>query len=216
MSSTADQQQAGTDKPQPTIFHSSRLWMLILLVLSIAYLIAVIFGAIDKDRRLESTEFGILVAVLIFSSGLVGRLADITIGKEGLKASFQKLEERQAQQETTIRAIQVALKGIVSRFELDKLRGLAGQNSFFCFYSPDFLAELKRLDALGFIRPLLAGGLNELKATYGREDLSPDQRPRFDLKTCMEVTPEGRAYLELCDALFLPHTNDAGEKLAQM
>jgi hypothetical protein len=165
--------------------------MVTLLVLSVAYLIAVTFGAVDKDRRLEGTEVALLVAVLLFASGLVGRLADLTVGKEGQKASFRKLEERQEQQETTLRAIQIALKGIVSRFEMDKLRGLAAAEPFTCFYSPDFLNELKRLDALGFVRPSLPGGLNELKATYGREDLAPDQRPRFDLKACLEITPRG-------------------------
>jgi hypothetical protein len=63
-------------------------------------------------------------------------------------AQGDELSRQQAQ----IRSLQVALQGIVTRYEFDKLVGLASHEPFMCYYSEDLYQELKRLRAMGLVR----------------------------------------------------------------
>jgi hypothetical protein len=54
-------------------------------------------------------------------------------------------------QQTQIRSLQVALSGIVTKYELDKLSGLSGEQPFLCFYSDGLYAESNHLKAMNHI-----------------------------------------------------------------
>jgi hypothetical protein len=54
-------------------------------------------------------------------------------------------------QQTQVRSLQVALSGIVTKYELDKLSGLTGEQPFLCFYSDGLYAELNHLKAMNHI-----------------------------------------------------------------
>jgi hypothetical protein len=167
----------------------------VVFLLLILYITLCLTGVIAKDNRLTTTEIVLIAVALVFSSGLAERLGDITVGKEGVKARFEKIEERQDLQENHVRALRFVLKHALSKFEVDKLRGLAGSTSFMVRSHPELHQELKRLDAGALLRPLLPGGLEEIKTRYG------DEKELFDLKTCVAITEDGKDYLKLYDEL---------------
>lgn len=108
------------------------------------------------------------------------------------------LTERQQQQERelsqhrdAIRSLQVALQGIVTNYEFDKLRGLDAARPFLCHYSDDLYNELKRLRAMGLVRNYEGVGLSTIRSRY------KDRDQQFDLKDFFFITEEGREYLRL-------------------
>lgn len=110
--------------------------------------------------------------------------------------STQKGQQSQlTRQEEQIRMLQVALKGIVSKYERDKLKGLAQAGSFHCWYSDKLYHEVERLRALDLLSTQEGKTLLQIKARY--KD-SPDQ---FDLKEYFYITPSGLEYLRLRDGV---------------
>jgi hypothetical protein len=90
-----------------------------------------------------------------------------------------------------IRWMQVALQGIVTQYEFDKLVGLHRPEPFWCDYSDDLFSELKHLRAMGLARHNDGTGLSRMRDMYrGRRD-------RFDLKQFFHITQAGMEYLEL-------------------
>jgi predicted nucleotide-binding protein with TIR-like domain len=111
-------------------------------------------------------------------------LGDITSRQERQE---QELSRQQAQ----IRSLQVALQGIVTQYELEKLVGLDTNGTFFCYYSEDLYAELKRLRAMGLVRHHKGTGLGSIRREY------KDRDAQFDLKRFFYITEQGREYLML-------------------
>ncbi|HJQ38195.1 MAG TPA: nucleotide-binding protein [Thermoanaerobaculia bacterium] len=108
------------------------------------------------------------------------------------------LSEKQEQQERqlsehrdAIRFLQVALQGIVTNYEFDKLQGLDREGSFLCYYSDDLFNEMKRLRAMGLVTNYDGMGLGVIRAKY------KDRDERFDMKRYFFVTDQGREYLRL-------------------
>lgn len=99
----------------------------------------------------------------------------------------QELSHQQAQ----IRSIQVALQGIVTQYEFDKLVGLDADDIFLCYYSDDLYTELKRLRAMGLVRHREGVGLAAMRRDY------KDRNEKFDLKRFFYITDQGREYLKL-------------------
>ena len=99
----------------------------------------------------------------------------------------QELSRQQAQ----IRSLQVALQGIVTSYEFDKLVGLQRAEPFMCYYSEDLYNELKRLRAMGLVRHHEGSGLGLIKRDY------KDRDARFDLHRYFYITASGIEYLKL-------------------
>ena len=174
------------------IFHAA------LLLLATAYVLLIPLGYVPKDNRLQVEEVVLLGLLAIISSTLMESLAGITIGKHGLTARFKEMEHRQEKQEdeltrqqAEIRSLQVALQGIVTRYQLDKLVGLSKEGEFLCHYGDDLDNELKRLRALGLISNHAGTGLSDI-----RRD-NKDRGEMFDLKRFFYITEEGTEYLKL-------------------
>jgi|KBSSwiStaDraftv2_1062776.scaffolds.fasta_scaffold16646_2 hypothetical protein len=108
-----------------------------------------------------------------------------------LNSRQDRQQEELAQQQSQIRSLQVALQGIVTQYEFDKLVGLNNDHTFFCYYSEDLFGELKRLRAMGLIRNYDGTGLSEIRRSY------KDRNEQFDLKRFFYITPAGQEYLAL-------------------
>ena len=108
-----------------------------------------------------------------------------------LNSRQDRQQEELAQQQSQIRSLQVALQGIVTQYEFDKLVGLNNDQTFFCYYSEDLFGELKRLRAMGLIRNYDGTGLSEIRRSY------KDRNEQFDLKRFFYITPAGQEYLAL-------------------
>ncbi len=119
-----------------------------------------------------------------------------------MSARFQDIEERQDTLQSEVDTLRVVLKGIVTDYEQDKLRGLASENPFMVHYRSSLYEELKRLDAMRYIRPQEGYGISDIRRQYEKK-----RGEKFDLKQYVRITEEGREYLSLRDELFM----DAGE-----
>jgi len=104
------------------------------------------------------------------------------------------IRERQREQTAQIskqgaqlQALQFALRGIVTRYEVDKLVGLEQPEPFLCWYSDDLFNEIGRLRAMGFVQNLPGMGRKDFKG----------KNQQFDLKDFFCITPSGREYLRL-------------------
>jgi hypothetical protein len=112
--------------------------------------------------------------------------------------SILDLESRQvehekvmAKHEAEIRAIQFALQGIVTKYELEELTFLAKDVPFLCYYSDNLIDELRHLRAIGLIQNQPGMQLGHIVRDYKNK---PQQ---FDLKSYCFITEQGREYLEL-------------------
>lgn len=112
-----------------------------------------------------------------------------------LSAAQQKQEQQLSDHRDAIRSLQFALQGIVTRYELDKLRGLVAEVPFACYYSDDLYNEMKRLRAMGLVGNHEGVGLGTIRAEFKNRDA------QFDLKRFFFVTAQGREYLRLRDEL---------------
>lgn len=169
-----------------------------LLIITTLYVLLIPFGFVAKDNRWQTEEIVLLGILLIISSQLLESLTDLTVGKEGISAKFKQLKAKQeeqkdqlSKQQAEIRSLQVALQGIVTRFELDKLIGLNKEESFLCYYSEDLYEELKRLRAMGLVQNHEGVGLETIKREF------KDKSQKLDLKRFFYITDQGREYLKL-------------------
>jgi len=98
----------------------------------------------------------------------------------GLRLPHTSRQESQEQtlskQQAEIRSLQVALQGIVTQYEFDKLVGLSTDAPFPCYYSDDLYAELKRLRAMSLVHHHDGVGLSIIRKEY------KDSNQQFDLK----------------------------------
>jgi hypothetical protein len=112
-----------------------------------------------------------------------------------LSAKQQQQERQLSEHRDAIRSLQFELQGIVTRYELDKLRGLVREVPFACLYSDDLYNEMKRLRAMGLVGNHEGVGLRTIRAEF------KNRNTQFDLKRFFFVTAQGREYLRLRDEL---------------
>jgi hypothetical protein len=84
-----------------------------------------------------------------------------------IKLRQDEQENKLSRQQAEIRSMQVALHGIVTRYELDKLVGLNNEGAFWCFYSDELANEIKRLRAMDFISNQNGVGLTDITRGIG-------------------------------------------------
>jgi hypothetical protein len=127
-------------------------------------------------------------------------IAELGISRRKRAKAIEGISSRQDEHDKTlsshgaqIRSLQVALQGIVTRFERDKLIGIAGAEPFLCYYSEDLHSELKRLRAMGFIYQNKDVGLTTLRNQF------KDRNEQFDLKKYFFLTDQGLEYLKLLE-----------------
>jgi hypothetical protein len=119
------------------------------------------------------------------------------LGVSDLKTNraIGEIISRQDTAESSIRTLEMLVKGIVTTFEWDKLRWLAAGGPFMVKFRDDMLLELKRLYALGYLKPQPGYGIQSIRQRAGSSD-------QFDLKQYVQITEEGSEYLKMRDKMF--------------
>ena len=103
---------------------------------------------------------------------------------------IRKLQGRQDTTESRLRTLQVVIKGTVTRFEYEKMHELASDGPFMVYFHNSMIAELNRLDAIGYIRPKPFYGIESIRERDGTDQ-------QFDLNQYVEITNDGLEYLNL-------------------
>jgi hypothetical protein len=177
---------------------SSRLWGAggitagALILLGLKLWVQTRYPAVSFD---DAVSVGLLVvAVLPWLSQL---LASAKL-PGGWELVFRELKDHQdqqgdllLQQQAQINALRAAVRGIVTRYEYDKLLGLSREGPFLCTYSDDMRDELRRLRALGLIWHHDGTGIAKMERDH-RGKTQP-----FDVKHYFYITDEGRTYVEM-------------------
>src|SRR5262249_21137713 len=83
-----------------------------------------------------------------------------------LSAKQQQQEHQLDEHHDAIRSLQVALQGIVTRYEFEKLEGLTRDAPFMCYYSDDLYNEMKRLRAMGLVTNHHGVGLGTIRNEF--------------------------------------------------
>lgn len=164
-------------------------------VLVLGYLVAVTAGAIAPGNRLSTPEIllgmGLVAALLVAPQLPLYSIKDLSLGPGGVTANFERIAARTTALESDVRALQVAITGLVTKFEAVHLEKLAADGPAVVRFGDIMLAELVHLDAMRYVVPLDHRGLNALREDHGTGLTD------FDLKTYVAVTQEGREYLGL-------------------
>jgi hypothetical protein len=117
-------------------------------------------------------------------------IRDLGISDSKTSKHLNEIQSRQDVAESSIRSLQLVLKGIITTFEYDKLKGLNAPGAFMVRFHNDMMLEVKRLDALGYVKPQAGYGINSIRERDGRGE-------KFDLKQYIRLTEEGAEYLKL-------------------
>jgi len=125
-----------------------------------------------------------------------------------VQQQIRHLEGRQETTESRVRAIQIAIKALVTEFEYEKLCGLAADGPFMVQFHNSMIAELNRLDAIRYVRPREGYGIMSIRERDGTA-------LKFDLKQYVEITPDGLEYLGLRrEVLHIPGEEIGGRSQA--
>jgi hypothetical protein len=81
------------------------------------------------------------------------------------------------------------LRGIITDYEHDKLKGLSRDKPFPCRYSPDLIDELRHLRAMNLVQNREGVGLRTITEHY--------RDVEFDLRDIFFITDDGHEYLRL-------------------
>ncbi|HLK92468.1 MAG TPA: hypothetical protein VKZ18_21410 [Polyangia bacterium] len=164
----------------------------------LVYLILLITGRVASGQRLGWPEYSILAFGALFANGFFRKLTEVSFGKEGIqfKMQLEKLQEERNADSELLRAMQIALLGLLDKYERGHLEKMSGEGPFFCHYGEIFFQQIKDLDAHEFLKPIQPGGFNAIEDRYKRSPLE-----EFDLKSFMVITPEGRRYVAAVNAL---------------
>jgi hypothetical protein len=173
----------------------SRLASKVLLVtFTIVYVILILTGEIDTDRKLGPAEYALIAFVVLFVGNFFDKLAEFSFGKEGISLRLNTVEERQERAEDTLAAIQIALTGLLTKYEYKHLREMDTPHPYPCRFGNIFFDEIRRLDSIGFLTPMPAyqdKGFNAIREQHEHD--SND----FDLKQYVEITDQGKSYLAI-------------------
>jgi hypothetical protein len=118
-------------------------------------------------------------------------IRDLGVSETKTAKAITDIKTRQDEQQSEIRSLQIALQGIVTQYELDKLTGLNNESSFLCYYSDDLANEIRRLRAMGFVKNQNGAGLRDIIRGY------KGKNRQFDLKQYFHITNYGQEYLKL-------------------
>jgi Predicted nucleotide-binding protein containing TIR-like domain len=125
-------------------------------------------------------------------------IRDLGISETKTAKTINDIRSRQENHETLlskqqaeIRSLQVALQGILTVYEFDKLMGLSKEKPFLCYYSDDLYNEVKRLRAMNLVQHHDGVGLATIRNNY------KDKNKQFDLKRFFYITEQGHEYLRL-------------------
>jgi hypothetical protein len=168
------------------------MWTKVAVALAIGtYVILVLTGVVAEDKKLGPAEYALIVFSILFIANFFDRLADISFGKEGFRFQLNQVKGRQDDTEALLVAIQVVLKGLVTKYEYQHLVDLNTPGPCMKKFGHIFFDEIVRLDSINFVRPVTKRGFNAIKEDHEHD---PGE---FDLKEYVDITDEGRAYVAI-------------------
>jgi hypothetical protein len=162
-----------------------------LIILVTIYVILVVTGRIGAAEKLGPSEYALIAFVVLFVGDFVDKLAELSFGKDGLTVRLNTVEARQKQADDTLKAIEIALTGLVNKYEYVHLQKLGGLLPDGFRYGHVFFDEIRRLDSMGFVRPIQDRGFNAIKEDH---EHNPGE---FSLRQYVKITDEGKAYLTI-------------------
>jgi hypothetical protein len=173
------------------------VFAVLLTIAYLAYVVAIPLGLVT--HRLEVHEVALAAALLagVCFAASPYSITDLSIGAGGVSARLDRAEAKQRVLESELRALQVALSGLVTKYEWDHLRRLAGEGPVPARFRQDrkLQMELERLDAMGLSsRSIRVGSMRCLRITGTRMTSSTSRG------TCA-ITEAGREYLRLRERL---------------
>jgi hypothetical protein len=187
---------ASTDRESKSAAY--RLWVSggvtagALVLLAVKLYLQSLYPSLKLDDAL--TVGLLIVAVLPWIAQLLSS-AKLPGGWEFVFREMKDKQEKQQgillNQQEQIQALRTALRGIVTKYEFDKLVGLSKDGPFLCKYSDDMFNELKRLRALNLVCHHEGTGLAQMARDYKGKD------QQFDLKRYFYIMEEGRKYLKI-------------------
>jgi len=152
-------------------------------------------GVVMATYEWPRVDGNYVAAVGVPCSSIAKTIQELGFSKKKVTRAIDDIREQQQKQSGQIKALQYALRGIVTNYEVDKLIALERPEPFWCWYSDDLYNEMRRLRALGFVQNYPGVGLREIRNGF------KDKPLQFDLKHYFFVTPEGRQYLGLRNQL---------------
>ncbi|HEY9740099.1 MAG TPA: hypothetical protein V6C90_06375 [Coleofasciculaceae cyanobacterium] len=178
----------------------------IMTILGALYLVAI---PLDKvQNKFDQTDVVIFTLILLFSSGLIERLQELVVNKDGLTVKVNQLKAEQEKQKADIEAnsglIQrqvlapleqvtangllpdagFLVKNLLNPYEWEHLKKLAIGVPFPYKKQYEFEVELRRLRTLDFIQTKPGKTIRGI----------PDEG---DLRDYLEITERGRDYISL-------------------
>lgn len=155
----------------------------------------------DANLKLPSDLAGIAVspyrkrdnlsaALSPTSTPIIKAIRALGFSEQRTQQQIRQLQGRQDTTESRLRTIQIVIKGLVTEFEYEKMRGLAADGPFLVQFHNSMVAELNRLDAIRYVRPKPAYGIESIRERDGTDK-------KFDLKQYVEITGDGLEYLSL-------------------
>ena len=132
-------------------------------------------------------------------SGNEKQLALVANEVQELGDKSEQLRSEVKQQESDLQAIRVALRGIVTKWEIDYHRRLERAGKWDCQWDQDTFNRLKRLDEMGFVLPSVIDGTRSFQRfrQLFQTDKPVDERPWFDMTSYWEITEDGKKYVKL-------------------
>ena len=158
------------------------------------YLVVIPFGLVRQSNRLSVEEIVLAISlfvILAFFAQTSYSIRNFSLGSGGFTAEFDRIDARQSALESEVRALQVAISGMVTKFEIAHLEKLAADGPAVVRFGEIMISELTHLDAMQFLRPKGLRGLNALRQDHG------SGLDDFDLKEYVEITKEGLEYIIL-------------------
>ncbi|MFF8909942.1 alpha-amylase family glycosyl hydrolase [Streptomyces olivaceoviridis] len=140
----------------------------------------------DSKNGKGASIIGVLGALLLAFLALAspGALEELSFGPFKVRWRITKIE-------ATLESIQLAVIGLLSRYERSHLRKLAGKGDDLVEYRREMYEELERLQHLGYLKPRATKpDLWEMKNVMESEK-------EFHLKEYLEITKMGEKYLQL-------------------
>jgi hypothetical protein len=163
-----------------------------------AYMLLMVTGRINPGNRLGAQEYALIAFIVLIVTGFFEKLTEFSFNKDGVSFRLDKIEDRQDVHEGMLTAIQITLKGLVTKYEYVHMLGLNQASPYLCRYGDIFFEEVKRLDATGFIAPSPAYLQRGFNAVKDENQTNPGE---FDLKKYVVLTREGEEYLKIRELL---------------
>lgn len=175
----------------------------------------------QENRRIGNTEVIIFSLILLFNSGLLDSIDDISISGTGIALrrlkqevldDINKLQDEQIAelnrqqrridllQEQQSATLQFLVRYLIDGNELKHLIKLNSQEEFNFKFDDDLARELKHLRAMGFINNFVGKGIEKVQ-----------QEGEGDLKNYFQITEEGKSYLALRKTLGINEIPGLGE-----